>query len=385
MGLTGRLSNPGTMTGKLSQAAGGAGRDGLSAYEIAVRHGFVGTEEEWLASLKGEQGETGPQGETGATGPQGEKGDTGSQGPKGDTGATGPQGEQGTQGIQGEKGETGATGAKGDKGDDGYSPVVTVTDITGGHRVSITDADGTHTFNVMDGAGTQGEIDALEADVAELQETLGDTIGSVSVAYSIKGYINANGEFVENQYNDCSPYYSAKNILDITILGANTATGYACAFYDGAYNILGGLKALTTDATVLASDIPSGSAYVRFSSRSAYPATTTIRYRQNVLTDLREDVDAATVKTMRVDGTDPTITGVANTRYICGEVTSLTITPPASGIIDVLFTSGSSVAVLTVPGTVMWSNGFDPTSLEANTTYEINILDGVYGAVMTWS
>ena len=31
--------------------------NGLSAYEIAVRHGFEGTEEEWLASLKGEQGD----------------------------------------------------------------------------------------------------------------------------------------------------------------------------------------------------------------------------------------------------------------------------------------------------------------------------------------
>lgn len=35
---------------------------------------------------------------------------------------------------------------------DGVSPTVTVTDITGGHRVTITDATGTKTFNVMDGA-----------------------------------------------------------------------------------------------------------------------------------------------------------------------------------------------------------------------------------------
>lgn len=91
----------------------------------------------------------------------------------------------------------------------------------------------------------------------------------------------------------------------------------------------------------------------------------------------------ATVET--VTGSTVTITGVANTRYICGEVSTISITPPQSGIIDVIFTSGSSVAVLTVPNTVLWSNGFDPSSLETNTTYEINILDGVYGAVMTWS
>lgn len=32
-------------------------RDGLSAYEVAVRHGYQGTEEQWLASLRGKTGE----------------------------------------------------------------------------------------------------------------------------------------------------------------------------------------------------------------------------------------------------------------------------------------------------------------------------------------
>ena len=34
------------------QMVGVPGRDGKSAYEIAVEHGFIGTEEEWLDSLK---------------------------------------------------------------------------------------------------------------------------------------------------------------------------------------------------------------------------------------------------------------------------------------------------------------------------------------------
>lgn len=33
--------------------------DGYSAYEIAVKHGFKGSEEEWLASIKGEKGDKG--------------------------------------------------------------------------------------------------------------------------------------------------------------------------------------------------------------------------------------------------------------------------------------------------------------------------------------
>lgn len=43
----------------------------ISAYGIAVKNGFEGTEEEWLASLKGEKGDTG------ATGPQGPQGEPG--------------------------------------------------------------------------------------------------------------------------------------------------------------------------------------------------------------------------------------------------------------------------------------------------------------------
>src|SRR5690606_32120357 len=50
---------------------GASGEDGASAYEIAVENGFEGTEEEWLASLAGPQGEQGPRGEQG---PQGEPG-----------------------------------------------------------------------------------------------------------------------------------------------------------------------------------------------------------------------------------------------------------------------------------------------------------------------
>ena len=69
---------------------------------------------------------------------------------------------------------------------------------------------------------------------------------------------------------------------------------------------------------------------------------------------------------------------------MCSEVTSLDFTPSAAGICDVIFTSGSTVAVLTIPNTVVFPSWFDPTSLEANTTYEINIADGVYGSVILW-
>ena len=64
------------------------GIDGKSAYQLAVNNGFVGTEAEWITSLKGETGPigpAGPQGETGATGPIGPRGERGEVGPKGDS------------------------------------------------------------------------------------------------------------------------------------------------------------------------------------------------------------------------------------------------------------------------------------------------------------
>ena len=65
------------------------GIDGKSAYQLAVEKGFLGTEAEWITSLKGE---------TGPIGPQGIQGEIGPQGLKGETGATGPQGIQGPKG-----------------------------------------------------------------------------------------------------------------------------------------------------------------------------------------------------------------------------------------------------------------------------------------------
>ena len=89
--------------------------------------------------------------------------------------------------------------------------------------------------------------------------------------------------------------------------------------------------------------------------------------------------------TVDITGTTPTITAVENTRYVCGEVSTLSFTPAASGICIVRFTSGSSVTILTLPSTVKFPEWFDPTSLETNTIYEICVTDGEFGAVMSWA
>lgn len=98
---------------------------GYSAYEIAKKYGYTGTEKEWLNSLKGKDGNPGPvgpqgpKGDTGQMGPRGYKGATGSKGDKGDQGIQGPQGEPGPQGPQGPQGLQGPRGKTGSKGDPG--------------------------------------------------------------------------------------------------------------------------------------------------------------------------------------------------------------------------------------------------------------------------
>ena len=110
----------------------------LSAYGLAVKHGFKGTEEEYLASLKGETGATGPTGPTGAQGPTGPIGETGPTGPVGPTGAagaagpTGPTGAPGQTGPAGEAGPTGPTGPTGETGAPGPAGPMGPTGPAGG-------------------------------------------------------------------------------------------------------------------------------------------------------------------------------------------------------------------------------------------------------------
>lgn len=68
--LKGEPGDPGTVAFEeltQEQLAMLHGRNGLSAYEIAIRQGFVGTTEDWLESLKGMPGDPGDPGKPGTT------------------------------------------------------------------------------------------------------------------------------------------------------------------------------------------------------------------------------------------------------------------------------------------------------------------------------
>jgi hypothetical protein len=120
---------------------------GFSAYDIAVQHGYSGTEEQWLASLKGDKGDKGDRGfsayelaqQAGFPGDEaawraslkGDKGDQGIQGIQGISAyeVAKKNGFNGTEvewlaslkGDKGDKGDKGNTGEKGDTGDSAYA------------------------------------------------------------------------------------------------------------------------------------------------------------------------------------------------------------------------------------------------------------------------
>jgi hypothetical protein len=120
-------------------SGGQRGPRGESAYEVAVRNGFNGTEQDWLESLAngpigatGPQGPVGPEGPVGPGGPRGvtgNQGPQGAQGPTGQNGIEGPRGQNGSQGPIGSTGPTGsqgATGPQGPAGQNGRTPYVTI-------------------------------------------------------------------------------------------------------------------------------------------------------------------------------------------------------------------------------------------------------------------
>lgn len=142
---------------------------------------------EQLAALKGKKGDKGD---------PGEKGDQGDIGPQGEQGVQGPTGPQGQQGIQGQKGDTGERGEKGDtgtNGKDGISPTLSVTPISGGHRIFITDATGSKSFDVIDGKnGSSASVTRADV-VSALGYTPykpGDTIDASVLRGGINSILN---------------------------------------------------------------------------------------------------------------------------------------------------------------------------------------------------
>ena len=177
---------------------GPQGATGLSAYEVAVTNGFVGTEAEWLLSIVGPQGIQGIQGIQGEVGPQGIQG---IQGLRGESGVAGDRrvvwildAVPTSTGIVGQKTyrpyisntpiiNTGTTdtynvkimlGAEG--GADSYSPVVTVNGVTATLTESSTPRWFTGYANIVLVAGDNvvtATSDAGDGDVIHIVAAVG--------------------------------------------------------------------------------------------------------------------------------------------------------------------------------------------------------------------
>ena len=99
-------------------------------------------------------------------------------------------------------------------------------------------------------------------------------------------------------------------------------------------------------------------------------------YTESAKSAISQMLDAPEI----ISGTTPSIPAKAGIMYVCGEVATLSITAPQSGIFDVVFTSGTTPTVLTTTG-ITFQDTFTP---EANKRYEINVLDG-YALVAEWA
>ena len=224
---------------------------GLSAYEVAVKKGYEGTEEEWLSSLKGQKGETGErgiQGERGEQGKQGEKGDPftyedfteeqliGLKGEKGDKGETGEQGLQGIQGERGEKGDPftyadfteeqlvglkGEKGEKGDKGEPGLSGSYNDTEIK--KQIEELEAENKRIKKDFEASMIEGQAEGEKITITDSVEARFKSfeIEGNSKQERREGYnlFNANNTTFSNRNNTGNPIIHSDNKIDITIMG----------------------------------------------------------------------------------------------------------------------------------------------------------------------
>ena len=299
------------------------------------------------------------QGGQGPVGPQGPKGDTGAQGPKGDTGATGAQGPQG---------ETGATGATGPKGDTGPQGETGATGAQGPQGPAGADGVG------VPSGGTQGQV---------LKK-------KTSTDYDTE-WANESGAVTDVQVHGVSVLQDG--VANVPI-ASGTTLGVISVSNNGAFGALvnsGNLRLFkATDARIqnglyeYQPIVPSNQHQSTFYGLAKAAGDSTQSASSNAVGTYTESAKSA-ISTMlngsvSVSGTTPTIIALPGIQYVCGEVSTLDITLPASGCVDVVFTSGSTPTVLTITPptgvTLKWANGFDPTSLEANAAYEIRIING---------
>ena len=242
--------------------------------------------------------------------------------------------------AEGQKGDQGDLGEKGDTGNGIANIAKTETSgLIDTYTVTYTDGT-TTTFTVTNGAkGDKGDTGATGNGIQSITKT--GTSGNVDT-YTIT---YTNGQ---------TTTFSVTN-------GAVSS-------------VAGKTGAVTLDANDVA-----------FSESGTYDEGTVgaeVSNQKNAISQLEGQV----VTDVTITGTDVTIVAQANKRYLCGTVSTIAVTPCATGAFDLIFTSGSSAAILTIPSTVKWQDtSFDPTALDTDTIYEISVADDTLGLVAKWT
>ena len=164
---------------QLLQKISEKGKDGKSTYEIAVEHGFVGTEAEWLESLKGVDGKDGVNGKNGC------------------------DGRNGVDGLPGKDGKSGADGLPGRDGIDGIDGKSAYI-IAVEHGFSGTETEWLQSLKGADGIIPDMSNYATKADIAELQEQIRQISGIsyISVFESGSDALQKYGDSIYTYYND---------------------------------------------------------------------------------------------------------------------------------------------------------------------------------------
>ena len=176
---------------QLLQKISEKGKDGKSAFEIAIEHGFVGTEAEWLKSLKGVDGKDGVNGKDGCDGRNGVDG------------LPGKDGKDGADGIPGHNGFDGKNGVDGINGSDGKSAYIIAVE----HGFTGTEDDWLQSLKGADGKdGITPDMSAYatKTDIADLQKQIESISGIsyISVFESGSDTLQKYGDSIYTYYND---------------------------------------------------------------------------------------------------------------------------------------------------------------------------------------
>lgn len=194
LSITGKINSEQKLKGKIFDPDF---INGASAYEIAVANGFVGTEEEWIASLKGEKGDTGPQGIQGESGVDGVsvtiESISESTVDGGDNIIKFSDGKSITvkNGTKGSKGDMGQKGEQGDKGDTGSDGVGIASVYIENGNLYVRKTNETSAQNLGRVKGDKGDTGNAVAD--GVVEAVADTIplrdGNASINVNL-GFMN---------------------------------------------------------------------------------------------------------------------------------------------------------------------------------------------------